>query len=76
MASAFTPFEKRIFVIVTALVPIALVLAQVHSAFIILTIPFCFGLFFENLPVGRRPGTPGYFPPCPGYFPPCKEPPP
>ncbi len=46
MASAFTPFEKRIFVIATALVPIALVLARVHSAFIILTIPFCFGLFF------------------------------
>ena len=46
MASAFTPFEKRIFLVAVVLVPIALILAQIHSGFIVLTIPFCFGLFF------------------------------
>ena len=46
MASAFTLFEKRIFAIATGLVPIALLLSRIHSGFIILTIPFCFGLFF------------------------------
>ncbi|GEM_PF-4329864 len=46
MASSFSPFEKRIFLIAVLLVPVALVLARVHSGFIILTIPFCFGLFF------------------------------
>ena len=46
MASAFTPFEKRIFVIATGIVPIAFGLSWIHSGFILLTIPFCFGLFF------------------------------
>ena len=46
MASAFTLFEKRIALIAVLLVPVALILARIHSGFIILTIPFCFGLFF------------------------------
>ncbi len=46
MASTFTPFEKRIFWVSLILVPVALALAWVHSLFIILTMPFCFGLFF------------------------------
>ena len=46
MASAFTPIEKRILLVAVLLVPAALALARVHSGFIILTIPFCFGLFF------------------------------
>ncbi len=46
MPFAFTSLEKRIFLIAVVLVPIALVLARIHSGFIILTIPFCFGLFF------------------------------
>ena len=46
MTSAFTPFEKRIVLMAIVLVPVALALARLHSGFIILTIPFCFGLFF------------------------------
>ena len=46
MASALTPLEKRILLVAVLLVPAALALARVHSGFIILTIPFCFGLFF------------------------------
>ncbi len=46
MSFAFTSLEKRIFLIAVVLVPIALVLAWIHSGFIILTITFCFGLFF------------------------------